>query len=358
MSTFSPQFQILSDLHLETPLAAPAYAYFTNPSRFPIHASNLFLLGDIGLVRHDQLFAFLRSLLSRTPNLKIFFVLGNHEAYSVTMTAALSAMRRFEESTKRDFGERFFFMDRRRVDFSHTITILGCTLWSRIEDEHAAACAKALTDFHETNGIRDRTVEAHNEDHARDLAWLNEQVGIISSTEPERQIIIITHHLPTTDPRANNPAHAESKLSSGFRTDLSAEMCWKNPNVKMWAFGHTHWSCGYVHERGEGGVGRMLVVSEQKGYAYPEGKGTWVIRPVVVDAGGGKEGWKVVVGGSEACDVQAFEGKGKERMASVCGESGHVMDAGQTMEETKRGETKKSIWERATSMVKDGLGLP
>ncbi|KAF2682947.1 hypothetical protein K458DRAFT_369061 [Lentithecium fluviatile CBS 122367] len=275
MSTFAPQFQIISDLHLETPLASPAYTYFT--THFPLEASNLFLLGDIGLARHDQLFAFLRSLLTRTPNLKIFYVLGNHEAYGITMAAARAAMRNFEAKARYEFGDRFFFMNRRRVDLTPTITILGCTLWSRIEDTQAAGCANALTDFHEINGIRNRSVEAHNGDHERDLAWLNEQVEAISSYQPERQVIVLTHHSPTTDPRASDSRHAESSLSSGFRTDLSGEVCWKSRSVKM-----------------DGG--KKLVVSKQKGYAQLGGKGVWKVTPLVVEAGEGIDGWKVVDG--------------------------------------------------------------
>ncbi|EER40659.1 hypothetical protein HCEG_06498 [Histoplasma capsulatum var. duboisii H88] len=37
-----------------------------------------------------------------------------------------------------------------------------------------------------------------------------------------------------------NTVHANSNLSSGFMTDLSNETCWRNPNAKLWAFGHTH----------------------------------------------------------------------------------------------------------------------
>jgi hypothetical protein len=42
MSLF--RFQIISDLHLKTPLLAPSYTNLT----LPIHAPHFFLLGDIG----------------------------------------------------------------------------------------------------------------------------------------------------------------------------------------------------------------------------------------------------------------------------------------------------------------------
>ena len=79
MSLFAPQFQILSDFHLETPLLQPQYRAF-RPS---IRSNNLFLLGDIGLVKDDGLFEFLSGLLERKPNLRIFYVLGNHKHISL-----------------------------------------------------------------------------------------------------------------------------------------------------------------------------------------------------------------------------------------------------------------------------------
>ena len=57
-SFLTTQFQILSDLHLETPLTSPLYSTF----KLKIHASNLFLLGDIGLAKDAALFTFLRTL--------------------------------------------------------------------------------------------------------------------------------------------------------------------------------------------------------------------------------------------------------------------------------------------------------
>jgi predicted MPP superfamily phosphohydrolase len=84
-SLFAPQIQIVSDLHLETPVARPSYASFN----LNLHANYLCLLGDIGLVKDDGLFFFLESLLKSTPNLKIFYVLGNHEPYQQSVEATI-----------------------------------------------------------------------------------------------------------------------------------------------------------------------------------------------------------------------------------------------------------------------------
>jgi predicted phosphodiesterase len=288
---FNPQFQILSDIHLETPLPQPTYKHFSRRETFPLLASNLFLLGDIGYVRDEALFTFLRSLLRCTPNLKIFYVLGNHEAYGITLSATISTLESFEIESRREFGERFFFMHRRRVDFSPTLTILGCTLWTRIPHDQAAVCARLLTDFNEATGIKDRTVDLHNEDHHCDLAWLDAEIRNLES-EPQRSVMVLTHHSPTADPRANDPKREsqdpERDVTSGFVTDLRVWRSWSSEQLKVWAFGHTHFSCAYTEE----GTAK-LVVSSQKGYCGLDGQGNWEVPGCVIeeDVNGT---WKIV----------------------------------------------------------------
>ncbi|KAF2435007.1 hypothetical protein EJ08DRAFT_668033 [Tothia fuscella] len=246
MAYFPPQFQIVSDLHLETPLLRPSYSKYTQE----IEARHLCLLGDIGLVKDDGLFHFLETLLKKTPNLIILYVLGNHESYQMTLAAGKQKLRDFEEKITKEYpgSPRFVFLDRKRCDINNRVSVLGCTLWSRILPEQMQRVSTALTDFNERNGIREWTPSDHLEEHRKDLAWLNDQVQRIEKEEPERQIVIFTHHSPTVDSRANNPRHVGSPFSSGF--------------VKLWAVGHTHFSCDY-REEGSG----KLVVANQKGYS-------------------------------------------------------------------------------------------
>jgi hypothetical protein len=304
----SPRFQIISDLHLETPLSSPSYSHFSSPTKFPLEADNLFLLGDIGLVSHTQpLLAFLRSQLRRNTRLKIFYVLGNHEAYHMTLENALTEVMSWETTLNKDFGSRFHVMNRTRVDLSPTLTLLGCTLWSHVSTPHQQEVAVALKDVDEKYGIWDRSILDHNADHAVDLAWLNNQVSRIEAGEPEREIIVLTHHSPTIDARANSKRFPpERAMNSAFRTDLSSEKCWTSPAVNVWAYGHTHFSCQFVDERDaedEGSARRKLVVSNQKGYAYELGQGNWEVKPVVV---GREEGsWRVVIGAKESTEELA-----------------------------------------------------
>lgn len=288
--SFRPSFQIISDLHLETPLGAPSYTHFSSPRNLSLLAPNLCLLGDIGLTRDRQHFNFLRDLLIRDTQLNIFYVLGNHECYGTTPQLAEDTFNAFEDACTAEFGPRFFFMQRRRVDLTETITVLGCTLWSRISEPQATVCRRRLADFHPDPrvGIRDRSVEAHNADHARDLGWLNGEISRLTVEEPGRQVVVLTHHCPTVDLRACDPRWGKSGLnvSEAFITDLKGEPCWTAGNVKLWAFGHTHFSCEFMD-------GEKLIVGSMKGYAYPGGKGNWVIPELVVEAREVGD-WKIV----------------------------------------------------------------
>ena len=245
-------FQILSDLHLET---HTSYNYPVKQT-----APNLALLGDIGHVAHEDLFVFLEKQLRRYWN--VFFLLGNHEPVSSSWPAAKARVHAFAERMEqlriRSTMGRFVFLDQTRHDVSDTLTILGCTLYSRISPEQMGAVGSRFIDFEK---IQNWTVDNHIDAHISDLQWLNAQVSEISKSEPQRQIAIFTHHCPTPDARSTDGRHANSPVESGFVTDLGAEECWRNESVVLWAFGHTHSSCDFVDDLGKN------VVANQKGYA-------------------------------------------------------------------------------------------
>ncbi|KAF2832528.1 hypothetical protein CC86DRAFT_401295 [Ophiobolus disseminans] len=186
--------------------------------------------------------------------------MGNHEAYGTTTDVAIQKFEDFERATtaKNNGTSRFYFLNRRRVDVNERVTVLGCTLWTLIPRPSFHACATLLTDFHDKTGIWDRSIYEHTADHRADLTWLNDTVSHVSSQSPEREIIILTHHSPTLDSRANHPRHARSKTNDGFRADLSKEVCWTNANVSVWGFGHTYFDCQFY---GEGG---KLLLANQK----------------------------------------------------------------------------------------------
>ncbi|KAK2811165.1 hypothetical protein FQN50_002262 [Emmonsiellopsis sp. PD_5] len=255
------QIQILSDLHLESP---PSYDQFS----ITPHAPHLALLGDIGWVKEPGLFDFFRRQLASFET--VFFLLGNHEPYFSSWPRARAQLRSFEDEMNQQFqqGEirgRFVFLDRARYDLSQSVTILGCTLHSNITSEQDHRVRYGTIDFYR---ILDWSVEGHREAHREDLAWLNEQVDSMSCSEPERKIVILTHHSPCLDRRAMDPRHARSAVSSAFVTDVSNEACWKSQSVKVWAFGHTHFNCDYEDKE----AGKRFVTN-QRGSHFGLSKG-------------------------------------------------------------------------------------
>ena len=256
------RFQIMSDLHLEAP---SAYDAFPVPSKAP----HLALLGDIGNVRDEGFFRFLEEQLTSFDT--VFFLLGNHEPYHQGWSNVKERLRDFSTtvSERRSLQAendsrigRFVFLDQTRYDVSSDVTVLGCTLHSKVAPSQHDNVSFGLNDFYY---ISDWTVEDHCEAHQRDVAWLNAQVAEISAREPFRKVVIFTHHSPSTAEAVTDPVHLKSPISSGFATDLSKEECWSNSAIQLWAFGHTHYNCDYVDV-----VTRKRVVANQRGYYFSQ----------------------------------------------------------------------------------------
>jgi hypothetical protein len=199
--------------------------------------SCLALLGDIGSASDDRLFKFIRRQLKQFKY--VFFVLGNLEPYQgpdgekCTHDAAVSKMREFQTecgierntpgSPVADRGE-FVFLNRGRFDLGRTVTILGCTLFSRISPSQQRTVSIFVSDF---SNIAEWTVEKHNTAHQKDLAWLNDEVENIARNEPDRSIVIFTHYSPTNLPEANDPDYIDDPkdVQSAFLTNLENGAC-------------------------------------------------------------------------------------------------------------------------------------
>jgi predicted phosphodiesterase len=255
---------ILSDLHLESP---KGYDFFTIQPRAPYLA----LLGDIGNVvpHRDEILAFLTEQLRQFK--AVLFVPGNHEAYHSTWEKTLSILEEFQEQVRRDssLGE-FVLLDRGVFCLPGTNTyILGCSLFSHVPDESQAEVEMGLNDFY---SIEDWTVAKHNDAHVRDLAWLNSQIAELDAQQHASTIVILTHWSPSRHANVNDPRHAESRITSGYATDLANEPCFTNGKVKVWAFGHTHYNCDVEIERGNA-AGKLRLVTNQRGYYFQQADG-------------------------------------------------------------------------------------
>lgn len=274
----SINFQLVSDLHLETPQARPTYEEF----KIQPKCQHLALLGDIGNVGDDRFFNFLEETL-RSFEI-VFYLLGNHEPFGTTRSAAQECVRSFEHDMEElralpgSTMGKFVFLDQTRFDLTENVTVLGCTLFSRISPEQRKSVQLFCSDFSE---IEDWTVDTHNAAHESDLRWLNAQIEHIARDEPHRRVVVFTHHSPTLLQAANDPKGLkdDAQVRSAFVADLSGEMCWTSRNVKLWGFGHTHFNCNFYDK----GMERRIVAN-QKGYRRTELDTFDVTKVVNIDA--------------------------------------------------------------------------
>ena len=269
--------QILSDLHLEV---GKAYDIFEIEPKAP----HLALLGDIGnvVVHKDDFLGFLTRQLRQFQT--VMFVPGNHEAYHSSWPETLDILRAVERESSAPNKDaslgRFVLLDCAifRLPDSNTV-ILGCSLFSYVPPESQMAVNMGLNDFYQ---IDKWDVDAHNEMHKRDLAWLNTQVADLESTDV--RIAIFSHWSPTRDARAIDPRHVGSSISAAFSTDLSKEKCFESGNIKLWAFGHTHYNCDFFvdrgdvktnldHESGAAPRGPLRIMANQRGYYFSQADG-------------------------------------------------------------------------------------
>ncbi|KAF2805915.1 uncharacterized protein BDZ99DRAFT_466230 [Mytilinidion resinicola] len=244
-------FQILSDLHLEH---SNQYASFD----LPISAPNLILAGDIGrLADYD---AYLGFLVRRTTLFeRVFLVLGATEFHGLSFYAGIAAARRLEAEPA--LKGKLILLHQRKYDLPGTnLSVLGCTLWSQIPESAAAAVVAKVPDF---SLIERWSVEAHNAAHADDVSWLKSQVSanrrfageIALDGQPERSLLIVTHHAPALR-ECHAPWAVDTPWCTASATDLLAGWDWTG--VKTWVFGCTHWTNDFV-------VFGVRAVSNQRG---------------------------------------------------------------------------------------------
>ncbi|KAF7912711.1 uncharacterized protein EAF01_001732 [Botrytis porri] len=258
----APTFQILSDLHLE--VCSQYYTFLIAPV-----APYLILAGDIGrLIDYEDYLAFLAKQTAQFE--RVFLVLGNHEFYHFSRTSALEQARRLENEAA--LNDKLVLCHQKRWDIElgdSQTTILGCTLWSKIDDGAREAVQARLKDLEK---IDNWSIDDHNAAHISDLTWLFNEVTNIQNQnksraegEPEKKILVITHHAPTIV-GTSSPKNSNNPWGSVFATELLGNSSTNWVDVKVWVFGHTH----FTTDMEKNGV---RVLSNQRGYVIPGSQG-------------------------------------------------------------------------------------
>lgn len=238
----------MSDLHLEL---NRQYATFD----FPVTAPLLLLGGDIGrLVDYDMFLPFLARQTARYD--KVFLVLGNHEFYEMTYEAGIEKAMELEREPSLQ-GKLKVLHRGRWDDEGSSLTILGATLWSRIDENMADTITLRVSDFKQ---IKNWSVAHHNAAHALDLTYL--LTTLTTLADSNRTVLIATHHAPVTK-GSSRPEHEDKPWKTAFGTDILTNPH-KFKDVACWVFGHTHFTTAF--ERAG-----VRVVANQRGYVLGTG---------------------------------------------------------------------------------------
>ncbi|KAF1843239.1 uncharacterized protein K460DRAFT_288975 [Cucurbitaria berberidis CBS 394.84] len=259
-------FQILSDLYLDYD---SQYLTF----HIPVAAPFLILAGNIGrLIDYEQYLSF----LVRRCNLhdKVFLVLGPLEFHGLNWMDGLQLAHKMEKEPVTKGRLEVLYETRSEVPGTN-ITLLGCTLWSKIPDSDVAAVLKKMPEFDEKDGIQDWSIEKHNSEHKRDYNWLIEEVAnpqpspkpsTVGTTLPtpttgsntpktETQMVVVTCFTPELR-ESLDPWQVDAPWASAYGTNLLDGSQFSN--VKTWISGAT----GRTHEFKKA---NMTLVSNQRG---------------------------------------------------------------------------------------------
>jgi hypothetical protein len=257
-------FQILSDLHLDH---ESQYLTF----HIPVAAPFLILAGNIGrLIDYDQYLSF----LIRRCNLheKVYLVLGALEFHGLGWMDGLQLAHKMEKDPATRGRLEVLYETRSDVPGTN-ITLLGCTLWSKIPDGDAAAVLKKIPEFDEQSGIQDWDVAKHNAEYKRDLRWLTEEAknarahpsttapngasapAGTSTREEGRQLVVVSAFAPDLR-QCLDPWTVDAPWASAYGTNLLGGPYFGN--VKLWISGTTGRTCEFKN-------GNTTVVSNQRG---------------------------------------------------------------------------------------------
>ena len=245
------RIQVLSDLHLE---AGQQYSSYD----FPVAAPWLILAGDVGrLIDYEEYLGFISRQADRYE--RVFLALGNHEFFGLEHRTGIDTAHELVKEPR--LGGKVVLLHRNQWDDPRpdsNLTILGCTLWSHVPMHAREAVEKKVKDYREIHGW---TTDKHNEQHGEDLSWLCQRLDELATTAPGRHVLVVTHHAPATK-GTSSPRNEENPWSSAYATDVLGKDAERWRQVRIWIFGHTHYSTDFT-------VQSVRLIANQRGYVLP-----------------------------------------------------------------------------------------
>lgn len=213
-------FQLVSDAHVDLR---------DEPFELEAKCPVLVLAGDIAPMTHPVLYEYLEKWSKQFRT--ILFVPGNHEYYCERSVHL--CRQEFEEKKPANV----ILLDKNTHE-EDGWTFVGCTLWSRIPPRQFLTVMDGISDY---TFIADEkghqlTPETNNRWHDEHRVWLTQTLFRLRARE---RIAVVTHHSPLFDLDTVAPKYRQSKFNVAFMSEQSHLM---GGPVKIWMFGHTHWT--------------------------------------------------------------------------------------------------------------------
>lgn len=231
MHSRSIRIQYASDLHLE----------MIEPERFnpagilKPSAEYLALCGDIGYPEHPTLRMFLRWCSGNFR--QVFWVPGNHEYYNQHGKPKLTIAQKNQlmHSLTLEFSN-VFLLNRSGMNLAGTnLKIIGCTLWTELAPIVRRNVETYMNDMRAiyTEQGKPFSFDEWNAWHQADVAWLQNEIH--AARESGRQLLVLTHHLPTG--QLIDKKYHGHPLNYCFASPLDSMIQYP---IRAWLCGHSH----------------------------------------------------------------------------------------------------------------------
>lgn len=216
------QFQIVSDVHLET---------YTNGSACPTIrpiAPYLILAGDVGDPFSRSYEEFMEDASTKFE--KVFIITGNHEYYGhSTMDEVEGKIQQVLSALKK---KNVHFLQNSSYMFpENDVAVWGSTLWTHIPSSAAIPILRSIRDY--------RSIPLFSIQKCRSLhTEATHHLKQCLKAHPQKKWVVVTHHLPQVD-LIDETYRKYKELNYAFASDVEKDLV-DHPSIEKWIYGHTH----------------------------------------------------------------------------------------------------------------------
>lgn len=188
----------------------------------------------------------------------IVYVLGNHEFYGGRWDKVLKTIKNGVVGLS-----NVHVLENESVVLDG-VKFIGSTMWTDFNkgDPFTMFCARQqISDFHKiTFGRADGIFQKLSPDivkglHHRATDYIFDEIKKTRAEEPERKIVVVTHHAPCL--MSVHPAYAGDPTNGAYASDLGDDLLDHGPD--LWVHGHMHHTNDYT-------VGNTRVRTNPRGY--------------------------------------------------------------------------------------------